>query len=56
MAALGKADDLRRFDLYDGSSENEQKLAEFIGWLGTDYTPKYSRYSKMGAPTDMPEE
>jgi len=56
MVASGKADELRNFDVYDGSPHNSQNLAEFIGWLGEDYKPKYSKYSGMGAPTNMSEE
>jgi radical SAM superfamily enzyme YgiQ (UPF0313 family) len=54
MVAMGKGDDLRNFDLYDGSPHNDATLATAVGWLGTDYTPKWSKYSKMGEPTNMP--
>ncbi|MFB2981695.1 B12-binding domain-containing radical SAM protein [Microseira sp. BLCC-F43] len=56
MVALGKGEELRNFELYDGGTHNDAKLAEAVGWLGKDYKPKWSKYSKMGEPTNMPAE
>ena len=55
MITIGKGNELRNFDLYDGSPHNEKKLAEAIGWLGSNYTAKWSSYSKLGEPTNLPE-
>ena len=55
MVALGKGAELRNFDLYDGSPDNDASLAKTVGWLGQDYTPKWSRYSKLGEPTNLPK-
>jgi radical SAM superfamily enzyme YgiQ (UPF0313 family) len=55
MVALGKGDELRTFDLYNGSPNNDATLANAVGWLGTDYAPKWSKYSKMGEPTNLPK-
>jgi anaerobic magnesium-protoporphyrin IX monomethyl ester cyclase len=54
MVALGKGDELRNFDLYDGNPRHDDTLAQAVGWLGSDYTPKWSKYSKMGEPTNLP--
>jgi hypothetical protein len=27
-----------------------------VGWLGENYKPKYSEYSKDGTPTNLPKE
>jgi len=56
MVSLGKGDRLRDFDLYDGHPRNEHSLAEAVGWLGADYRAKWSKYSKMGEPTQFPTE
>lgn len=56
MVTLGKGEDLKNFELYDGGTHNEAKLAEAIGWLGQDYKPKWSKYSKMGEPTNLPQD
>lgn len=56
MITLGKGDELRNFDLYDGGTHNDAKLAGAVGWLGKDYKPKWSKYSKMGEPTDFPHD
>ncbi|MBP0014395.1 MAG: hypothetical protein J7545_00775 [Roseofilum sp. SBFL] len=56
MVALGKGEELKNFDLYDGSTHNDAKLAEAVGWLGKDYKPKWSQYSKMGEPTNLPKD
>jgi radical SAM superfamily enzyme YgiQ (UPF0313 family) len=55
MVAVGKGEELRDFDLYDGNPNNDVKLAEAIGWLGTDYSSKWSAYSKLGEPTNLPD-
>ena len=55
MVQLGKGEELRDFDLYDGHPQNQEKLAEVIGWLGNDYTSKWSRYSEHGQPTNLPK-
>lgn len=55
LVALGNGELLKDFDLYDGGPHNSQKLAEAIGWLGADYQPKPSKYSKMGEPTHLPK-
>ena len=55
MVALGKGEELRNFDLYNGSPHNDATLARAVGWLGTDYAPKWSKYSKMGEPTNLPK-
>lgn len=54
MIAMGKGDALRNFDLFDGSPHNEATLAEMTGWLGSDYKPQWSSYSKLGEPTELP--
>lgn len=56
MVSLGKGEELRNFQLYDGSTHNDGKLAEAIGWLGEDYKAKWSEYSKMGQPTNLPQD
>lgn len=55
LVFLGKGAMLSDFDLYDGDPHNSQKLAETVGWLGTDYQAKLSKYSKMGEPTNLPK-
>jgi anaerobic magnesium-protoporphyrin IX monomethyl ester cyclase len=55
MVALGKGEELKNFDLYDGNPQNQEKLAEVIGWLGSDYTSKWSKYSEHGRPTNLPK-
>jgi len=54
MVALGKGEELKDLDLYDGGTHNNEKLAAAVGWLGADYKPKWSKYSKMGEPTSLP--
>jgi len=54
MVALGRGAELRNFDLYSGAPNNDETLAKAVGWLGTDYVPKWSKYSKMGEPTNLP--
>jgi anaerobic magnesium-protoporphyrin IX monomethyl ester cyclase len=54
MVALGKGEELKNLDLYDGSTHNNEKLAGAVGWLGADYQPKWSKYSQMGEPTNLP--
>lgn len=54
MVALGKGEELKNLDLYDGSTHNNEKLARAVGWLGADYQAKWSNYSKMGEPTNLP--
>jgi hypothetical protein len=56
LVALGKNEDLKDFALYDGDPGNDGKLAEAVGWLGSNYKPKPSRYSGMGQPTNLPKE
>jgi anaerobic magnesium-protoporphyrin IX monomethyl ester cyclase len=56
MVSLGKGEELKNFELYDGGTHNEAKLAAAIGWLGKDYKPKWSNYSKMGEPTNIPTD
>lgn len=56
MTALGKGEELRDFDLYDGNPDHDAALARAIGWLGRDYRPRWSRYSRHGEPTDVTEE
>jgi radical SAM superfamily enzyme YgiQ (UPF0313 family) len=56
MVALGKGAELKDFDLYDGSPHNDGTLAKAVGWLGADYAPKWSKYSKTGRPTNLPED
>jgi radical SAM superfamily enzyme YgiQ (UPF0313 family) len=55
MVALGKGDQLRNFDMYDGGPSATEDLASLVGWLGQDYAPKWSKYSKLGAPTNLPD-
>lgn len=55
LVELGHGDNLRDFSLYDGHPSNDKTLAATIGWLGDKYTPKRSKYSGMGEPTDMPK-
>ena len=54
MVSLGKGTELRDFRLYDGSPRNDDKLAQAVGWLGPDYEPKWSSYSNLGEPTNLP--
>lgn len=54
MVALGKGEELKNLELYDGSIHNNEKLAGAVGWLGADYQPKWSKYSQMGEPTNLP--
>jgi radical SAM superfamily enzyme YgiQ (UPF0313 family) len=56
MVALGKGEELRNFELYDGGVHNDAKLAQAIGWLGEDYKPKFHKYSKMGDPELLPKD
>jgi len=56
MVELGKGEQLLDFDLYDGSPDNDADLAESIGWLGRDYRPEWSEYSKHGQPNDLSDE
>lgn len=55
MVEMGKGELLRDFRLYDGQHSNSEKLSRLVGWLGSDYAPKRSKYSDMGNPTEMPE-
>jgi radical SAM superfamily enzyme YgiQ (UPF0313 family) len=55
MVALGKGEKLLNFDLYDGGPSATEELASLVGWLGTNYAPKWSKYSQLGAPTNLPE-
>lgn len=56
LVSMGKHDSLKDFTLYDGNPDNDSKLAGAVGWLGSDYRPKVSRYSGMGQPTNLPKE
>jgi len=56
LVELGKGEKLLDFDLYDGNPSNDTDLAQSIGWLGRDYQPTWSKYSKHGQPNDLPEE
>jgi radical SAM superfamily enzyme YgiQ (UPF0313 family) len=56
MVGLGKGEELKNFELYDGGVHNSEKLAAAVGWLGSDYAPKWSKYSKMGDPTLLPKD
>jgi radical SAM superfamily enzyme YgiQ (UPF0313 family) len=55
MVALGKGAKLRDFDMYDGGPSATEELASLVGWLGTDYAPRWSKYSQLGAPTNLPD-
>ncbi len=55
MVARGSDEGLRDFDLYDGNPDHDAALAREVGWLGADYRPKWSEYSKDGNPTDLPK-
>ena len=56
LVELGHGATLKDFSLYDGSPENNGSLEKTIGWLGENYKPKYSEYSKDGNPTNFPKE
>jgi radical SAM superfamily enzyme YgiQ (UPF0313 family) len=56
MVALGKGGELMNFELYDGGAHNTDKLAAAVGWLGSNYQAKWSKYSKMGDPTLLPAD
>jgi len=55
MVSLGKGATLKNFDMYDGGPLATDELAGLIGWLGEGYAPKWSKYSKLGAPTGLPD-
>ena len=54
LVELGHGETLKDFSLYDGSPENNGSLEKTVGWLGENYKPKYSEYSKDGSPTNFP--
>jgi hypothetical protein len=54
LVELGHGDTLKNFNLYDGSPAHDGALEKTVGWLGTNYKPKYSEYSKDGSPTNLP--
>ena len=56
LVELGHGATLKDFSLYDGSPENNGSLEKTVGWLGENYKPKYSEYSKDGSPTNLPKE
>jgi|LakMenEpi03Aug12_release.lakeMendotaPanAssembly.Ray.scaffolds.fasta_scaffold38639_7 radical SAM superfamily enzyme YgiQ (UPF0313 family) len=56
LVELGHGDTLKDFSLYDGSPEHNGALEKTVGWLGENYKPKYSEYSKDGSPTNFPRE
>jgi radical SAM superfamily enzyme YgiQ (UPF0313 family) len=56
LVELGHGETLKNFNLYDGSTVHNGILAKTVGWLGEDYQPKYSEYSKHGEPTNLPTE
>lgn len=56
LVNLGHKKTLHNFNLYDGSPEHNGALEKTIGWLGDNYKPKYSEYSKDGSPTNFPKE
>ena len=56
MVAMGKGERIRDFDLYDGNPNNNDKLCEAVGWLGSDYKPKWHEYSEMGDPKLLPKD
>lgn len=55
LVEMGASETLRNFTLYDGSPEHNGALEKTVGWLGTNYKPKYSEYSKDGTPTNFPQ-
>jgi len=55
LIEMGAGKTLRNFTLYDGSPEHNGALEKTVGWLGTNYKPKYSEYSKDGTPTNFPQ-
>jgi radical SAM superfamily enzyme YgiQ (UPF0313 family) len=57
LVAAGHEENLMDFSLYDGNPNNSAKLAETIGWLGTNYKPKFTEYSgEDGKLTNYPNE
>jgi anaerobic magnesium-protoporphyrin IX monomethyl ester cyclase len=56
LVSLGHSDSLLNFNLYDGSTEHNGALEKTVGWLGENYKPKYSEYSKDGSPTNLPSQ
>ena len=54
LVEKGHSESLKDFTMYDGSPENNGVLAKTVGWLGEDYKPKHSEYSKDGTPTNLP--
>lgn len=55
LVERGHADSLKDFSMYDGSPANNGALAKTVGWLGEDYKPQHSEYSKDGTPTNFPK-
>jgi len=56
LVEMGNADKLKDFRMYDGGPSNDAILAKTIGFLGTDYKPKVSKYSGTGTPTNLPTD
>jgi radical SAM superfamily enzyme YgiQ (UPF0313 family) len=56
LVEFGKREELSNFEMYDGSTVNNQSLAKAVGWLGNDYQATWSEYSKDGRPSGLPEE
>jgi len=54
LVELGHGESLKDFRMYDGHPANDAILAKTIGWLGTGYRPKQSKYSGDGKPTELP--
>lgn len=56
LVSEGHGESLKNFSMYDGSPEHNGVLAKTVGWLGENYKPKYSEYSKDGSPTNLPNQ
>jgi radical SAM superfamily enzyme YgiQ (UPF0313 family) len=54
LVTIGHGESLKNYALYDGHPNNTGALAKTIGWLGENYAPKFSQYSKDGKPTNLP--
>lgn len=55
LSSLDNSGTLSKFELYDGSPEHDGVLAKTMDWLGDNYRPKFSEYSKDGSPTNFPK-